>query len=126
MKSVDERILQAIKEAQVDDSDSEIEASTLHLLGRSFNGMFKLNAIVVISMQLIFAGLTAWSVYNLLNTSVIDLKIDWLVAAIGAFLVFVALRLWLFMELNRLSVLREIKRVELQVSLLINELAKPK
>ena len=30
-------------------------------------------------------------------------------------------RLWFFMELNRLSVIREVKRVELQVSLLAEQ-----
>ena len=40
------------------------------------------------------------------------------------FLIVVVLRLWYFMELNRLSIRREIKRVELQVSLIDAKLEK--
>ena len=48
----------------------------------------------------------------------IGLKINWLAGTLSTVVAFAIARLWFFMELSRLSVIREIKRVELQVSLL--------
>ncbi len=125
MKTVDQKILQAIQESHIHDDDSEIEANSLDLLGRSFNGMFRLNAIVVISMQLIFASLCGWCVYEVFQLTDVGLKLHWMLGAFGAFMVFVSLRLWMFMELNRLSLLREMKRLELQVSILASQATNP-
>jgi Na+-driven multidrug efflux pump len=69
-------------------------------------------------MQLIFAGLAIYCAYHLVNEMDIGLKINWLAGTLSTVVAFAIARIWFFMELNRLSVIREIKRVELQVSLL--------
>lgn len=56
--------------------------------------------------------------YHLVNELDIGLKINWLAGTLSTVVAFAIARIWFFMELNRLSVIREIKRVELQVSLL--------
>lgn len=118
MNDLDNKILAAIQEHNNSTPESEEQANVLQLIGRSFKGNFRITAFFVIFLQVIFAALSIWCVIELLNHDDIGLKINWLAGALGAFIVFTALRLWFFMELNRLSVLREIKRVELQLATL--------
>ena len=69
-------------------------------------------------MQMVFAGLAIYGAYHLVNEMDLGLKLNWLAGTLSAVVAFAIARIWFFMELNRLSVIREIKRVELQVSLL--------
>ena len=69
-------------------------------------------------MQMVFAGLAIYCAYHLVNEMDLGLKLNWLAGTLSTVVAFAIARIWFFMELNRLSVIREIKRVELQVSLL--------
>lgn len=125
MSDINQKILDAMQQENESQQVSEEQANTLQLLGRSFQGTFKFTAIAVVLLQIIFAGLTIYFGYNLFQEQQIATKMHWLLGALIAFVIFAALRLWLFMELNRLSILREVKRVELQLALLSNKLTKP-
>ena len=111
-----------MKEHPDDNYIPEDEADVLRLIGRSFKGMFRITLAVVVLLQVVFAGLAIYCAYQMLNIDDIGTKIHWASGAIATFIVFGLLRIWLFMELNRLSVLREMKRVELQIALLANNL----
>ncbi|MFT5840333.1 MAG: hypothetical protein ACI9UT_002844 [Flavobacteriales bacterium] len=69
-------------------------------------------------IQLIFAGLAVYCAYHSVNEMDVGLKMNWLTGTLSAVVAFTIARLWFFMVLNSLSVMREIKRVELHVSLL--------
>lgn len=117
MNDINKKILQAMREDQSANDTKEEQANPLQLIGRSFKGTFKFTGTFVILMQIVFAGLAIYFGYNMVYETQLDGKFNWLLAAIITFIIFVALRLWLFMELNRLSILRELKRVELQIAL---------
>ncbi|WP_299082254.1 DUF6768 family protein [uncultured Paraglaciecola sp.] len=97
---------------------SEEQANALQLIGQSFKGTFRLTFVAVVSMQLIFATMAIYCAYHLVNEGDLSLKINWLAGTLSTVVAFAIARLWLFMELNRLSVLREIRRLERQVTLL--------
>jgi hypothetical protein len=118
MSNINKKILEALKDDSSAHEFSEEQANGLQLIGKSFNGTFRLTFVVIVTMQLIFAGLAIYCAYHLVNEMDIGLKINWLAGMLSAVVIFAVARLWFFMELNRLSVIREIKRVELQVSLL--------
>jgi uncharacterized membrane protein (DUF106 family) len=117
-KNINQKILEALKDETATHEFSEEQANALQLIGKSFKGTFRLTFIVVVSMQLIFAGLAIYCAYNMINELDIGLKINWLAGTLSTVVAFAIARLWFFMELNRLSVIREIKRLELQLSLL--------
>lgn len=119
MNDVNKKILDAMQQEQ--EEVSEEQANVLQLIGRSFRGTFKFTAIAIITLQLIFAGLTIYCGYQMFAEPIAGNKLHWQLGALISFIIFVAMRLWMFMELNRLSVLREIKRVELQLALLAKE-----
>jgi hypothetical protein len=118
MKNINQKILGELKDDKVTDDFSEEQANALQLIGQSFRGTFRLTFVVIVSMQLIFAGLAIYCAYHLVNELDIGLKINWLAGTLSTVVAFAIARIWFFMELNRLSVLREVKRVELQISLL--------
>ncbi|MBL4631584.1 MAG: hypothetical protein JKY14_10655 [Paraglaciecola sp.] len=118
MKNINQKILEAIKDDTAGQEFSEEQANALQLIGQSFKGTFRLTFVVIVTIQLIFAGLAIYCAYHLVNELDIGLKINWLAGTLSTVVAFAIARLWFFMELNRLSLIREIKRVELQVSLL--------
>jgi hypothetical protein len=123
MNDIDDKILAAIQ-AETEQSLEEYqeELGLFGLIGESFKGAFKWVVIGAIIMILVFAGLVVYSGINFYHASDIALKLNWFAAGLVAFIIFAILRLWFFMELNRLSIKREIKRVELQVSLLATKI----
>jgi heme/copper-type cytochrome/quinol oxidase subunit 3 len=121
MKNINQKILEALNDDSAAHEFSEEQANALQLIGQSFKGNFRLTFVVIVTMQLIFAGMAIYCAYHLVNELDIGLKINWLAGTLSAVIVFAIARLWFFMELNRLSVIREIKRVELQVSLLAEQ-----
>lgn len=118
MKNINQKILEALQDDKAAYEFSEEQANALQLIGQSFKGTFRLTFVVVVSLQLIFAGLAIYCAYHLVNELDIGLKINWLAGTLSTVVAFAIARIWFFMELNRLSVIREVKRVELQISLL--------
>jgi len=118
MKNINQKILEALKDDTAAHEFSEEQANALQLIGQSFKGTFRFTFVVIVMIQLIFAGLAVYCAYHLVNESDIGLKINWLAGTLSTVVAFAIARIWFFMELTRLSVIREIKRVELQVSLL--------
>jgi hypothetical protein len=124
MSNINEKILEALKNDTAANDFSEEQANTLQLIGQSFKGTFRLTFMAIVFVQLVFAGLAIYCAYHLVNEADIGLKINWLAGTLSAVVAFAIARIWFFMELNRLSVIREIKRVELQVSLLAETVKK--
>ncbi|MEP0354792.1 MAG: DUF6768 family protein [Paraglaciecola sp.] len=121
MNDLNKKIIEALVNDEFTDDISEEQANALQLITKSFKGTFRLTFAVIVFLQIIFAGLAIFCGYQLINEFDLGLKINWLAGTLLSGVVFAIARLCFFMELNRLSVLREIKRVELQVSLLGNK-----
>lgn len=121
MSDLNKKILQALKNDIAANEFSEEQANTLQLMKQSFQGTFKISFIAIVIIQFIFAGLAVYSGYQMIGEVEIGLKINWLAGTLLAIIALAVARLWFFMELNRLSIIREVKRVELQVSLLAEQ-----
>lgn len=123
MNDIDDKILAAIR-AETEQSLGEYseELGLFGLVGESFKGAFKWAVIAAFVLILIFIGIGVYCAINFVYANDIAVKLNWFGGALLAFIVVTVLRLWFFMELNRLSIKREIKRVELQVSLLATKI----
>jgi len=123
MIDIDEKILEALNndDKEVMDSYGE-EWGLFRLIAESFRGKMKVMVIAVFVFILVFAVILVFSAINFFSVEDIGMKLNWFAVGITALIVVALLRLWYFMELNRLSVVREIKRLELQVSLLAKKL----
>lgn len=126
MKKNDE-IDQMIKEALSDDErelfNTYEEQGMFQMLGGLFQGKMKwLNAGVLI-VQFVFVGLGVYCGYRLFNTTETAEMIQFGVALAFLLMAIGMLKLFQFMEMHKNAVIREVKRVELQVSMLANKLA---
>ena len=123
MNDIDDKILAAIR-ADTEQSLGEYseELGPFGLARESFRGAFKWAVISAFVLILVFIGIGVYCAINFVYEYDIAIKLNWFGGALLAFIVVTVLRLWLFMELNRLSTKREIKRIELQVSLLATKI----
>jgi len=123
MNDINDKILEALKneDKQVMDDYGE-ELGLFGLITESFRGKLKVMVIAVFIFMLAFAAILIYSILNFLSVEDIGMKLNWLGAGLASLIAFGLLRIWYFMELNRLSVIREVKRLELQVSLLAKKL----
>ena len=117
MSDIDEKILEAIKaETDVTMKGYEREPGFFGLVAESFRGRFGWLVIGALLMQVVLAAAFIYCAVRLYGTGDPAAKLDWLAPGIAAFIAFGLLRIWYFMEINRLSIAREIKRVELQLA----------
>lgn len=126
MKKNDE-IDQMIKEALSDDErelfNTYEEQGMFQMLGGLFQGKMKwLNAGILI-VQFVFFGLAVYSGYRLFSASEVAEMIQFGAALAFLLMAIGMLKLFQFMEMHKNAVIREVKRVELQVSMLANKLA---
>ena len=123
MDNMNKAILQAMQNAEIkEDSFSEQKANALQLIVHSFKGTFKLTFLVILTLQLVCFGFALYFGYFMYHEVDAAMKINWLAGAMLSVISFAIARLFMFMELHRLSLLREIKRVELQLSVIAQAL----
>ncbi|WP_339862625.1 DUF6768 family protein [Paremcibacter congregatus] len=103
------------------EADKSISDRAIALLGTKSRAVY----LALIIPYVIFTGVTLWVVYKFfwayLSAADIRTLVFWGVSAVLCGLVIVGTELWFWMEMNRNSLLREVKRLELQVSLLREE-----
>ena len=123
MNTIDDKILEALnsEDKEVMDSYGK-EIGLIGLVAESFRGPLKGIVILVFIFLLIFAVMFFYCAIHFFSVDDIGMKLNWLAGGLTALIAIVILRLWYFMELNRLSVVREVKRLELQISLLAKKL----
>jgi hypothetical protein len=123
MSNIDDKILEALSA-----EDKEVMASygkelgLFGLMAESFRGKLGVATIAVFIMMLAFALVLVYSAINFFSVEEIAPKLNWLAIALTALIVVALARLWYWMELIHLSIIREVKRPELHVSLLANKL----
>jgi hypothetical protein len=123
MSDIDDKILETLKSEDRNILDScGRELGLFGLIAESFRGQLKAMVITVFLLVLIFAVILVICTVNFFTVDDIALKLNWLAVGLTALIVIGLLRLWYFMELNRLSVIREVKRLELQIALLAKRL----
>ncbi|MEL7187566.1 MAG: DUF6768 family protein [Pseudomonadota bacterium] len=119
MNEIDDKILAAIRtETEESLDDYKEELGLFGLVNESFKGKLRWVVFTAFALILAFIALGVYCAFNFVHATDIGVKLNWFGGSALAFLIVIVLRLWYFMELNRLSIRREVKRVELQVSLL--------
>ncbi len=90
----------------------EASLNPFQLFLRSFTTRtFRWVAPVVVLAALIFGGLALFCAWQMFTTPIMADKLHWAVGALATFMVMLVLRIWLFLEMLRLSLLRELKNL---------------
>jgi hypothetical protein len=126
MSDLDRKILEAIKaETDATMKTYERELGLFGLIAESFKGKFRWMVIGAFAMQVALAAAIVYCAVGFFGADDAAAKLDWLAPGLTAVVAFGLLRMWYFMELNRLSIAREIKRLELQVAVVASAVRAP-
>lgn len=123
MTNLDDKILNAIAEEHTaSNKDYTKELGLFGLIRESFKGSLKWIVVLAFILIFIFIGLTIYCGYNFFYATDMAIKLNWMAAGLATLIITAILRLWYFIELNRIAIKRDVKRVELQVSLLVKKI----
>jgi len=117
MKDIDEKIRSALQEEDRELFDKYAgELSMKDQLIQSFKG--RSNVLVIGGMVLgfVFTGFGIYFGMQYFKSDLINDRLTWAVGFITAMTMVSMMKIWYWMELNRLSISREIKRLELQMT----------
>jgi hypothetical protein len=115
--NTDDRIREelAARTAEIDRIDLD-ERSLFGMLARVFAGGLRRWAAFGMVLTLIATALTFWTGYEFFVAVDLESRVFWGVLMLAAFHAMGSFKMWFFMEMNRNSVLREVKRVELELA----------
>ncbi len=123
-EKIDELIKEALTEEESKFYDKLDEQNVFEMLGGLFQGKNKWIMILMNFVMLIVFGLLIYSVVQFFNTEVTNELIRWSLAIITFLLIISMLKMFLWMQMDKNSIKREIKRMELQISTLSSKLSK--
>ena len=113
--NLDDKISQALAQ-ESKEIDKLLAAENNGLFGMLFatwRGGMRYWVLLINIVTLIFTGLLFWCGYQFWIAEVSNQQIFWGVVFLAVMQVQISLKMWLFMEMNRMSAVREIKRVEI-------------
>ncbi|GAA5129969.1 DUF6768 family protein [Thalassotalea piscium] len=121
--NLDERIKQELSdEAKHLDQQLANDSGIFTMLANAFKGSLGRWLVIVLVVGLLVTVLMLYSGYQFFFVEGnIAFKLHWGVVLLVATMVQISLKMWSFMEMNRQSSLREIKRLELMVEKLCSQ-----
>lgn len=117
-KEIDELIHEALTKEEAAYFDQMGEQNIPQQLFGLLKGKNSWMNWVMIVMHLVMLATAIWTFTNMLGTEVMAEKIEWMFYTIVCFLVMMMFKLWGWNQMDKNVVLREVKRLEYQISLL--------
>jgi hypothetical protein len=114
MSDLEDKIFDKIKsDIDKDELDKNLNDRVVSIFAQKTNNLYILVSICV----LILSGVLVWLVIKFYNAETVEDMIFWGLHALVALVVQAFGKLWFWLEMNRVSVLRNIKRLELQLAI---------
>ena len=130
MSSEKQNIDALIKETlSADDAkfyDELEEQNLLGKIGESFKGKMGWLVIVMNVVNIIFFILFVYAIIQFFDVTGTEALIKWAMGIIGCFSIMSFVQLYVWMQMNKNDILRELKRLELQVAVLSNKTSSQK
>ena len=120
-ENIDELLKQALTEEDNEVLKKIEDQGILDLLATNFQGKLKWVAYYSMFIMVVFAVGMFYSLVKFINAVEIREMILWGAGMFGSMMIVTMLKLWHWMQMDKNSLLREIKRLEYQVSLLIKK-----
>jgi len=100
------------------------EQNLFQMLGGLFEGKMKWLIVLMNIIVMIVFGLFIYCTIQFFNTDVTNELIKWGIAGTFCMLIIAMLKLFLWNQMDKNSLKRELKRIELQISFLANKMEK--
>ena len=123
-EKIDELIKEALTEEESKFYDNLEEQNVFQMLGGLFQGKNKWIILLMNIVMLIVFGFLIYSIVQFFNTEQTNEIIRWSLSVITCLLMISMLKMFLWMQMDKNSIKREIKRIELQISTLSSKLSK--
>lgn len=122
--NIDEKIKKELQqESQQLDEMLSHEPGIFKMLANAFKGSLGRWMIIVGLFTFVITVIMFWAGYNFFFVQGnVAFKLHWGVGLLFTAMLQIAMKMWSFMEMNRQSVLREVKRLELSVEKLTKAL----
>ncbi|NNF39634.1 MAG: hypothetical protein HKN71_13265 [Gemmatimonadetes bacterium] len=116
MTDIDEKIRQALsaEDRAIMDAIGD-EQTVFDLIGRSFRGRMRSFMVIAWVAMLAMFVVAVWSAVQFLTATEINAKINWAVALVLSAQLLGGMKMWYFLELNKLAAARDIRRLELRM-----------
>ena len=112
--NIDNKIRDSLQQqAASDDRILVPERGLFGMLANAFNGSMRRWVWLSNIMAIVVTVPMLWSAWQFFTAEVIDDRLFWGVCLIVTLFMQAMLKMWIFQEMNRTSIMREIKRVEL-------------
>ncbi|NNG43154.1 hypothetical protein HJP15_09535 [Pseudoalteromonas sp. NEC-BIFX-2020_002] len=117
--NIDEKIKHSLQAEQHNlESILESDPGLFKQLIGIYKGKMRLWTILGTFFAFIFTAIFILSAYQFFNS---EQQLFWAVCFVSSLMMQIAIKLWLFMEMNRQSIMKEIKRSELEIRLILSE-----
>ena len=121
-EKIDELIKEALTEEESKFYDNLDEQNVFQMLGGLFQGKNKWIILLMNIALLIVFGLLVYSVIQFFNAELTNELIKWSLAIVVGLLMISFLKMFIWMQMDKNSIKRELKRLELQVANLSSKL----
>lgn len=123
-EKIDELIKETLSQEEAEFYDELGEQNLLEKIGETFQGKTGWLAILMNIMTLVFFSLFIYCCVQFIDSDQTNDLIKWSVAGFLCWSIIAFLKLYVWMQMDKNEILRELKRLELQVSVMSNMLAK--
>ncbi len=117
-EEIDQLIKEALTEEEAKFYDNLGEQNVFQMLGGMFDGKNKWIIILMNVVSFIAFGFFVYCIVQFFSTDVTNELIKWSIAGILCILMISMLKIFIWMQMDKNSIIRELKRLELQVSTL--------
>ena len=112
--TIDQKIRESLEtQAQSDEEILVPDRGLFGMLANAFNGSMRRWVWLSNILAILIIVPMLWSAWEFFTAQVIDDRLYWGVCLIVTGLAQAMLKMWIFQEMNRTSIMREIKRLEL-------------
>jgi len=123
MSDLDDRIRRALEsDADVDPALLPEDPSVWSMIGTIFRGRNGWMGFLAFLYVFAFMGLAVWCGVSFFAAEALGAKLAWGLGCVVCLMFVGHLKLWMYMEMNKRALLREVKRMELQVAILSRRL----
>ena len=117
MTRIDDQIREALSEddRKLLDQFGD-EPGMFELIGASFRSKMRAWVVLTYVMTFVFLGLGVWFFVEIINAETSLAAVQWGTGFLWSVLAISMLKLWNWMQMNQQAMLRELKRIELQIA----------
>lgn len=115
MSNIDERIQEALAAEEREPFDRlDSDATLFQTISDTFHGKNRRLVLAVYVCTMIFSGLLFWTAYRFFMATDLTEMVRFGVSMLACLLCVTAYKQWSWMEMNRVTLMRELKRAELR------------